>query len=255
MLKACCSGRKTTLSTPQLCVVRYGQWACQAPLGEPLLPLIVQRFATLLLARPCDAGAASGSTPPSCVGQRLVTVKMAVQLMTRVQDRIDAELVFLRESQDRDEDHFLRHRIGFYEACRLWIGDRKLLEDHVYVPSLGAAYDPERLILIFNNDQDRLWWDLFDAETDDQERERVLRLLRDERDRLLPKWISAAPRRPSDPATEAVILQRFRAQDDPVRIGSASTPGHRNCRRRGTAPFHANPCSEMVLREPILLQV
>ena len=138
------------ISINQLCLVRYGQLTVDMSLEHPLTPVVIQRFFSLYFAR---TEAAEIGVDSWAVGQRIMTNSSALSALLK------RMVLNWEDGVQRLQNDSVRS--NFLQSCCLWVEDVKLLEPHVYLPSLAPNYHPARLLQLFQGSD--LWLDLCDV--------------------------------------------------------------------------------------------
>ena len=122
--------------------------AADMSMEHPLLPVVIQRFFSLYLGRPdvqeigVQSWAVGQLIMTSCSSLSALLKRLALgwkDAMERFND--------VREQPVGATSFFLTS--AFFHSCCLWLDDVKLLEPNVYLPSLGPAYNPARLVQLF----------------------------------------------------------------------------------------------------------
>jgi hypothetical protein len=123
-------------------------------------------------------------------------------------------------------------RSSFLQSCCLWVEDVKLLEPHVYLPSLAPNYHPERLLQLFQGSD--LWLDLCDFNIIHLERQE-LRESWDKERNITTSVVSH--KKPGGPLqfNKETIFNRLQSYPEPIRLAQVAL--HRPFSRLSLAAF------------------
>ena len=187
------------LNVNQLSLVRYCQLAVEMSLDHPLLPLILQRFFRLYFDRPeaNDVGVESWAC-----GQRIMTSSSVLSALLK-----HLSLNLLQKETD-----------PFFQSCRLWLEDVKLLEPGVYLPSLSPNYHPASLLQLFQGSD--LWLELFNLDSVRWERQELRDLFTKERNLDRNGSASRTPDHKTTPSSSDTVITRLQTYIDPARLAN-----------------------------------
>ncbi|XP_045024661.1 ectopic P granules protein 5 homolog isoform X2 [Daphnia magna] len=188
----------------QLCLIRYAQMALELNPDHPLLPVIIQRFFSLYFAR---TEAMEVGTDSWAVGQRIMTNSSTFSsLLKRL-------VLKWEESAKKFQSDLLRS--SFLQSCCLWVEDVKLLEPHVYLPSLAPNYHPARLLQLFQGSD--LWIDLCDLNAIHADRQELRESWNKERNITSPT-VSQQKSAESLHSQKDTIYARLQTYPTPIRL-------------------------------------
>ncbi|KZR96976.1 Ectopic P granules protein 5, partial [Daphnia magna] len=106
-------------------------------------------------------------------------------------------------------------RSGFLQSCCLWVEDVKLLEPHVYLPSLAPNYHPARLLQLFQGSD--LWIDLCDLNAIHADRQELRESWNKERNITSPT-VSQQKSAESLHSQKDTIYARLQTYPTPIRL-------------------------------------
>lgn len=187
----------------QLCLVRYAQMGVEMSLEHPLIPVVIQRFFSLYFAR---TEAMEIGTDSWAVGQRIMTNSSTLSsLLKRL-------VLKWKEGVQLFQNDPVRS--SFLQSCCLWVEDVKLLEPHIYLPSLTPNYYPARLLQLFQGSE--MWLDLCNFNTIHAERQELRESLNKERNITTSVFHKTA--RGSLQLNKDTIFTRLQSYPEPIRL-------------------------------------